>query len=394
LQKCRKCINGSGKHNNWSLSDSDGNNLLDPGNTPHDNAQFLVFLVAVIRAVNRYAEILRVAVCGAGNDHRLGANEAPPAIMSICLGSQLTDIINQIEKGKPKSSKKNGILKVGVSTLPELPKDATDRNRTSPFAFTGNKFEFRAVGSSQTVASANIAINTIIAESLDYFATELEKAAKTPETFLEKVQQLLQTELKANNRIIYNGDNYTEDWEIEAKKRGLPNLASTVDALPAFLKKPSKDLFTKYGIFSKKEINARCRILQEIYNKTIRIEAETSAHLAQNLILPASIQYQKELAESIQATRTVIPNAKQTGHTALLSRISELNSDLTVAIDKLEEETKKCDLAADAFAEGKLWKTRIIPAQEHVRSCVDQLEEIVDDRLWPLPKYREMLFLY
>src|SRR6266446_2298688 len=248
-------INGSGKHNNWSMSTDSGENLLNPGDTPHDNAQFLVFCVAVIRAVARYPELLRVAVCGAHNDHRLGANEAPPAIISIFLGEQLQDVMDQLEKGKPTSTKQGGFMEIGVSVLPKLPRDAGDRNRTSPFAFTGNKFEFRAVGGSQSVAGPNTVLNTIVAESLDFIATQLEKAVKVQGKDLNKaVQELLPGIIKESKKVIFNGDNYIDEWHQEAEKRGLPNLRNTVDALPVVIRKDTIDLFTKYRVYSEREL--------------------------------------------------------------------------------------------------------------------------------------------
>lgn len=387
-------INGSGKHNNWSMSDSDGNNLLDPGSTPHQNAQFLVFLVAVIRAVNKYAGILRLAVSGAGNDHRLGANEAPPAIMSIFLGEQLTDIMEQIEKGCASSSKQGGKLCVGVTTLPDLPKDSTDRNRTSPFAFTGNKFEFRAVGSSQTVASANIAINTIVAESLDYVATALEKENKDSAKFVEGVQDFLQKEIKENKRILFNGDNYTEEWKKEAKRRGLPNLASTIEALPVYTSKECLQLFKKYEVLSEKESEARYEIMLENYCKTVQIEAEICEEMARNQIFPACVEFQKDLAGSITASQKAVARLDMKTQKAALAEISILISQFGAAVDKLAREGDSASASDNHMTEAKALHDRVLPAMKEVRRLADLLEEKVDDRLWPLPKYREMLFMY
>src|SRR3954453_14669693 len=297
-------INGSGKHNNWSMSTDEGENLLNPGDTPHDNAQFLVFCTAVIRAVAKYPELLRVSVASAANDHRLGANEAPPGIISIFLGAQLQDIINQLEQGPPKSTKSGGFMDIGVSVLPKLPRDAGDRNRTSPFAFTGNKFEFRAVGGSQSVSGPNTVLNTIVAESLDFIATHLEKAVKVQGKDLNKAaQELLPGIIKESKKVIFNGDNYTEEWHQEAEKRGLPNLRNTVDALPVILRKDTVELFGKYKVYSERELNSRYNILCENYVKNVSVEARLTALMAKTMILPAALKYQTEVATAANATK-------------------------------------------------------------------------------------------
>src|SRR5207253_850732 len=265
-------INGSGKHNNWSMSTDTGENLLNPGDNPHDNAQFLVFCCAVIRAVDKYADLLRLSVASAANDHRLGANEAPPGIISIFLGDQLNDIIDQIEKGGAKTSKQGGLFEIGVSVLPKLPREAGDRNRTSPFAFTGNKFEFRAVGSSQNIAGPNTVLNTIVAESLDYMATQLENATKAGKNLNQAIQDLIPGIIKENKKVLFGGDNYTEEWHREAEKRGLPNHKSTTDVLPVVIRKDSIDLFSKYKVYTEKELHSRYNILAENYVKTVTIE--------------------------------------------------------------------------------------------------------------------------
>src|SRR3954463_13962837 len=296
-------INGSGKHNNWSMSTDTGENLLNPGDNPHDNAQFLVFTTAVIRAVAKYSEILRLSIASAHNDHRLGANEAPPAIISIFLGEQLNDVFEQIEKGGPKSSKQGGTFVTGVSVLPPLPKEAGDRNRTSPFAFTGNKFEFRAVGSSANIAGPNTVLNTIVAESLDFIATQLEGATKGGKDLNKAIQDLLPGVLKEHKKVVFNGDNYTDEWQQEAQKRGLPNLKNTVDVLPVVTRKDTIDLFSKYKVYSEKELQSRFNILAEAYAKTLNIEANTATVIAKTMILPASLKYQKEVGESIAAAK-------------------------------------------------------------------------------------------
>src|SRR5438132_2268369 len=270
-------INGSGKHNNWSMSTDDGENLLNPGDTPHDNAQFLVFCTAVIRAVAKCPELLRVSVASAANDHRLGANEAPPAIISIFLGDQLQDVIDQLEQGEAKRTKQGGFMEIGVSVLPKLPRDAGDRNRTSPFAFTGNKFEFRAVGASQSIAGPNTILNAIVAESLDHIATNLEKAVSSGQDLNKAIQALLPGILKESKKVIFNGDNYSEDWHKEAERRGLPNLRNTVDCLPVILRKDSVELLTKYRVYSERELQSRFTIFAENYVKTVNIEGQLTA---------------------------------------------------------------------------------------------------------------------
>src|SRR5438874_2128902 len=289
-------INGSGKHNNWSMSTDTGENLLNPGDTPHDNAQFLVFCVGVIRAVAKYPELLRVTVASAANDHRLGANEAPPAIISVFLGEQLQDIIDQLEKGGAKSSKQGGYMEIGVSVLPKLPRHAGDRNRTSPFAFTGNKFEFRAVGGSQSIAGPNTVLNTIVAESLDVIATALEKEVKAGRDLNKAIQDLLPGIIKESKKVLFHGDNYTPEWHAEAERRGLPNLRTTVDALPIILRKDSVDLFTKYRVYSERELQSRYNILCESYVKTVNVEARLTSLMAKTMILPGAMRYQADVA--------------------------------------------------------------------------------------------------
>src|SRR5438270_908847 len=305
-------INGSGKHNNWSMSTDQGENLLNPGDTPHDNAQFLVYCCAVIRAVAKYPELLRVSVCGANNDHRLGANEAPPAIISVFLGDQLQDVIDQLEKGAAKSTRQGGFMEIGVSVLPKLPRDAGDRNRTSPFAFTGNKFEFRAVGGSQSVSGPNTVLNTIVAESLDFVASNLEKAVKGGTDLNKAIQDLLPGILKESKKVLFNGDNYTEEWHKEAERRGLPNLRNTVEVLPVIIRRDSIDLFTKYKVYSERELHSRYAILSENYVKTVNIEGQLTAMMAKTMILPAALRYQAEVAAAVNGTKTAgVDNSAQ-----------------------------------------------------------------------------------
>ncbi|MCX5662635.1 MAG: glutamine synthetase III [Planctomycetota bacterium] len=382
-------INGSGKHLNWSLGGDKVGNLLEPGDNPHDNAQFLVFTAAVIRAVHKYSGLLRVAIASAGNDHRLGANEAPPAILSIFLGDLLTDLFSQLEKGKLKGSKKKGTLTVGVDTLPPLPKDAGDRNRTSPFAFTGNKFEFRAVSSNQSIAGPLVVLNTIVAESLDYVATELEKATKgDPKKLNDAVQDLLQSIAKEHKAIIFNGNGYSEEWHKEAAKRGLPNYKNTVEALPHLLDKENVELLAKYGVLTERETHSRYEIYTERYCKEVNTESLLALNIAKTFILPAAYRYQGELASTAAAIKAAGVAADVSSLKAMVTLVGELESkivDLEHAIGHK---------ASGAIIEhAKHFRDSVIPAMLAVRVVADQLEAIIPDDLWPLPTYREMLFI-
>jgi glutamine synthetase len=383
-------INGSGKHNNWSMSTDTGENLLNPGDTPHDNAQFLVFCAAVLRAVAKYPELLRVSVCGAANDHRLGANEAPPAIISVFLGEQLLDVVNQLEKGPATSTKQGGFMEIGVSVLPRLPRDAGDRNRTSPFAFTGNKFEFRAVGSSQSVAGPNTVLNTIVAESLDFIANNLEKATQAGKELNKAVQELLPGIIRESKKVLFQGDNYSADWHTEAERRGLPNLRNTVDCLPVILRKDSVDLFSKYRVYSERELQSRLTILAEAYIKTVNVEGRLTAMMARTQILPASLRYQAEVAAAVNATKgSGVDNTAQV----------DLLRNLTATISEFQKATATLDHALTHHAEGdvlshaKNSRDSVLPAMAAVRTLGDKLETLVADDLWPLPTYREMLFI-
>lgn len=382
-------INGSGKHLNWSLGTASAN-LLEPGTNPHDNMQFLVFCTAVIRAVHKYSELLRVAIAHAGNDHRLGANEAPPAIISIFLGDMLTDIFEQIEKGGAKKSKAGGTMEIGVDVLPPLPKDSGDRNRTSPFAFTGNKFEFRAVGSSQSISGPLVILNTIIAESIDYIATELEKATKGDEKKLAgAVQKLLQQLVKEHKAIIFNGDGYSEAWHKEAAKRGLPNHRNTVDALAAVTgNKEYAALFEKYDVLSKRELAARNEIYTERYCKDVNTEALLCHDMAKSQILPAAYRYQGELA----STAASLAALGRKTDTSSLDKVSALVTELEEGIAGLEHAlAHKSD--GSVLDHAKHYRDEVIPAMLAIRKVADQLEGIIADDLWPLPTYQEMLFI-
>jgi glutamine synthetase len=383
-------INGSGKHNNWSMSTDTGENLLNPGDTPHDNAQFLVFCVAVIRAVAKYPELLRVAVSGAANDHRLGANEAPPAIISIFLGDQLQDVIDQLEKGAAKSSKQGGFMEIGVSVLPKLPREAGDRNRTSPFAFTGNKFEFRAVGGSQSVAGPNTVLNTIVSESLDFMATNLEKAVASGKDLNKAIQDLLPGVIKESKKVLFGGDNYTAEWHQEAEKRGLPNLRNTVDALPVIVRKDSIELFGKYRVYSERELHSRQAILAEHYVKTINVEARLTSFMGKTMIVPAALRYQGEVATAANAAKTAgVDNSAQLD---LLRSLTATLTEFQKAVGTLEHALDH-HASGDLLAHAKHSRDSVLPAMAAVRSLGDKLETIVADDLWPLPTYREMLFI-
>ncbi len=382
-------INGSGKHNNWSMATDEGENLLEPGKTPHANAQFLAFLVATISAVDKYAELLRIGISGPGNDHRLGANEAPPAIMSVFLGEQLQDIVDQLEKGGASGSKSGGTMELGVSVLPPLPKDATDRNRTSPFAFTGNKFEFRAVGSTAPIYWPNTILNTIVAESIDRIATELEKGGDLNKT----LAAVLQKEIKEHKRVLFNGNGYSKEWHEEAQKRGLPNLKTTVDSLKAMPKKEYKALFEKYKVLTEREYDSREEIMWERYVKILNIEANATVDIARNQILPAVLAYQAKLAHTITSTAAVV-KVSQKGQTALLENVAKGGNDLFESIEILDGLIDKANEGSSLHQVAASFKDSVVPAMNKVREVADWLETMVDDELWPLPKYREMLFQY
>lgn len=382
-------VNGSGKHNNWSLCTDDGQNLLDPGTTPHENAQFLTFLLAVIKAVNEYAEIVRASAANPGNDHRLGANEAPPAIISIFLGDQLVDIIHQIEKGELTNSKQGGTLKIGVNTLPFLPKDNTDRNRTSPFAFTGNKFEFRMVPSSASIAGPNFVLNTITAQALMEIADALEGA----DDFNAKLQEIFQQILKEHGRVIYNGNNYSEEWIAEAEKRGLPNIRSTVEAMPHLISEKVIRLFEIHGVLSRTESESRYEIHLEAYIKTLNIEAMTALHMARRQIVPAVVKYVTRLAESINAIKTTGVSADTGAQEELLIKISALLASFQQKINQLHaENTQAAAMHDDTYNQALFYQNRVFEAMHVLRSDADELESLVGEDYWPVPTYADMLF--
>jgi glutamine synthetase len=381
-------VNGSGKHLNFSFGNSTQGNFLDPGDTPHENAQFLVFCTAVIRAVNKYAGVLRAYIASASNDHRLGANEAPPAIISIFLGEQLADVFDQIKAGGAKSSKSKTTLEIGVDTLPKLPKDAGDRNRTSPFAFCGNRFEFRAVGSGQAIAAPLMALVTAVAESLDFIATKLESAIGSGKTLNAAIQGLLPEIVKENDRVLFNGNGYSAEWHAEAEKRGLPNLKTSVDALPVLQQPEVVALFDKYNVLSPRELTSRYEISLEQYVKHVVVEQKLVTKIGKTVILPAALKYQKELALNV----TAVKSAGGTPSTKTFETVSGLIGDLEKALASL-------DSAAGHHADGgvlgeaKALKDKVLPAMLSVRAAADSLEGIVADELWPLPTYQEMLFI-
>lgn len=381
-------VNGSGKHVNFSLGNSELGSLLVPGDTPHDNAQFLVFCAAVIRAVHKYGGLLRVSVASASNDHRLGANEAPPAIISIFLGDQLADVFDQIAKGGATRSKEKGTLTIGVDTLPNLTKDPGDRNRTSPFAFTGNRFEFRAPGSNQTVAGPMVMLNTIMAEALDHCATSLETAVAAGTDFNEAVQTLLAEIVADHGAVIFNGNGYSDEWPIEAEQRGLKNLRTTVDALPELITPEAIELFATYGVFSEHEAHSRFEIGAEQYVLAVAVEANLTLEIGTTTILPAATRYQTELAQNVVALRAAGVDADASGLETIGTHIASLRAglaDLTAAIAH--------EHPSDLLEAATFMRDSVIPAMTSVRAAADTLETLVADDLWPLPTYQEMLYI-
>ncbi|HML62406.1 MAG TPA: glutamine synthetase III [Solidesulfovibrio sp.] len=381
-------INGSGKHLNYSIGNAELGSLYDPGDTPHENAQFLVFCAAAIRAVHKFGSLLRATVATPSNDHRLGANEAPPAIMSVYLGEQLTDVFEQIKKGKVEGSKQKGVMSVGVDTLPPLPMDPGDRNRTSPFAFTGNRFEFRAVGSCQSIAGSQVALNTMMSESLDYIATKLEAAtAGDPAKLNAAVQAVIQEIIKEHDAVVFNGDGYSEEWHVEAEKRGLPNLKTTPDALPVLTSPEVVKLFTTYGVFSEAELASRKEIYLEQYVKTIQTEAALVVRMAKTIIFPAAMRYQGELAATCANLKAIGHDFKMTTLECVTAKLRDLQAKVA-EFEKLLEHS-----AADTLAEAKFMCCTVLPAMLEIRAVADALEAVVADDLWPLPSYQEMLFI-
>ena len=378
-------INGSGKHNNWSISTNTGVNLLEPGKTPAENAQFLLFLTAVIKAVNDYQDILRASVASAGNDHRLGANEAPPAIISIFLGDELTAVLDSIVNGV-KYEGKRVEMEIGVDVLPHFPKDTTDRNRTSPFAFTGNKFEFRMPGSKLSVAGPNTVLNTIVAKVLDDFADELEKA----DNFQDALDDLIKRTIKENQNIIFNGNGYSEEWPAEAEKRGLLNLKSTPEAIPAFVAPKNVELFSKYGVYTEAELQSRVEILLEEYGKTINIEALTMVDMAKKQILPAAASYVKDLAKTAELAKNC--DADSTFETETVKEVSALSTQMYKALNVLEEDIQKAHQIEDVQEQANFYHDTVFADMGALRVPADKIETIVGKEYWPYPTYSDMLF--
>lgn len=382
-------VNGSGKHLNWSFGSPKVGNLLNPGATPHENMQFLVFCAAIIRAVSLHGSMLRASVAHASNDHRLGANEAPPAIISIFLGEVLADVFEQIAKGGAKSSKQMGVLNVGVDVLPPLPKDATDRNRTSPFAFTGNRFEFRACGSSQSLSGPLVILNTIVAESIDEVTNLLEKELSGKKvTLAEAVQKVLQKIIREHKNIIFNGDNYSDKWKQEAARRGLPNLKSTVEAIESMESKEAYALFAKYGVLSHRELESRNEIYLERYVKDVMIESRLTLNMARTQVFPAAVRYQEILASAAAAVKAL----KKPVCTSTLETLTALVGSLHAALVRLEA-VNNAPLKGSVLDQAKHVRDVVIPVMNAVRREVDTLEGIVADDLWPFPTYQEMLFI-
>ncbi|WP_426759732.1 glutamine synthetase III [Mediterraneibacter faecis] len=380
-------VNGSGKHNNWSITTDDGINLLEPGKTPHENTQFLLVLACIMKAVNVHADLLRESAADPGNDHRLGANEAPPAIISIFLGEQLEDVVEQlISTGEATHSLKGGKLETGVSTLPDLFKDATDRNRTSPFAFTGNKFEFRMVGSRDSIANPNIVLNTIVAEAFADACDILEKA----DDFDLAVHDLIKEYLTENQRIIFNGNGYSDEWVAEAERRGLPNIKSMVEAIPAITTDKAVELFERFSVFTKAELESRAEIQYEAYAKAINIEARTMIDMASKQFLPAFIKYTKTLADTVNAVKAA--GVDTSVQTETLKEVSALMAETKAALDNLVKTTADAAAKEEGEVQATYYHTEVVPAMDALRAPVDKLEMIVDKEAWPMPSYGDLIF--
>lgn len=383
-------INGSGKHNNWSMITNTGANLLEPGKTPAENTQFLLFLAAVIQAVDDYADLMRLSVATAGNDHRLGANEAPPAIVSIFLGDQLTQILDSIENDTYFNTQRDVQMETGATVLPHFIKDTTDRNRTSPFAFTGNKFEFRMLGSSLSVAGPNIILNTAVAEVLSQFNKELSSAA--PEEMESAIHNLLKTTIKNHKRIIFNGNGYTDEWVEEAKRRGLDNLASTPEALPRFVSDKSIDLFTKHHIFTTEELHSRYEIMMENYEKTIHIEAKTMEEMVQKDFLPALLSYLEKVSSAALSKKAFLPQLSVSCEEKLVTKLSDSYAAITGGLEKLTADTQTAEALTDVLEASLYYRRTILKDMEELRSSVDAAERLIPDNYLPYPTYDKLLF--
>ena len=380
-------VNGSGKHNNWSITTDDGINLLDPGKTPHENIQFLLVLTCILKAVDKHADLLRESAADPGNDHRLGANEAPPAIISVFLGEQLEDVLEQlISTGMATHSLKGGVLETGVKTLPSLAKDATDRNRTSPFAFTGNKFEFRMVGSRDSIAGPNIVLNTIVAEAFADACDILEKA----DDFDMAVHDLIKKQATDHQRVVFNGNGYSDEWVAEAERRGLPNIKSMVEAIPALVSEKAIEVFGRFGVFTKAELESRVEIKYENYAKAINIEAKTMIDVAGKQIIPAVISYTKKLADTVNSVTAA--GARATVQAELLCEVSTLLEETKAALGKLVQLDAEAAQKEEGAAQAAFFHEVIMPAMTELRTPVDKLEMLVDKEVWPMPSYGDLLF--
>ena len=380
-------VNGSGKHNNWSLITDDGINMLEPGKTPHENIQFLLVLTCVLKAVNRHAELLRESAADPGNDHRLGANEAPPAIISVFLGEQLEDVIDQlVSTGEATHSLKGGKLETSVRTLPDLMKDATDRNRTSPFAFTGNKFEFRMVGSRDSIASANIVLNTIVAEAFSEACDVMEQA----DDVQKAIHDLIKEYAIENQKIIFNGDGYSQAWVEEAQRRGLPNIKSMVESIPALVSDKSVELFEKFGVFTRTELESRAEIRYENYSKALNIEARTMIDMGRKQFIPAIIKYTKTLADTVNSVKAAGVDASV--QLATLDEITVLLKEASRAQAQLEKVTETASSMDDGPDKAAYYYETVCPAMEDLRAPIDKLEMIVDKEAWPMPSYGDLIF--
>ena len=380
-------VNGSGKHNNWSITTDDGINLLDPGKTPHENIQFLLVLTCILKAVDKHADLLRESAADPGNDHRLGANEAPPAIISVFLGEQLEDVLEQlISTGMATHSLKGGVLETGVKTLPSLAKDATDRNRTSPFAFTGNKFEFRMVGSRDSIAGPNIVLNTIVAEAFADACDILEKA----DDFDMAVHDLIKKQATDHQRVVFNGNGYSDEWVAEAERRGLPNIKSMVEAIPALVSEKAIEVFGRFGVFTKAELESRVEIKYENYAKAINIEAKTMIDVAGKQIIPAVISYTKKLADTVNSVTAA--GARATVQAELLCEVSTLLEETKAPLGKLVQLDAEAAQKEEGAAQAAFFHEVIMPAMTELRTPVDKLEMLVDKEVWPMPSYGDLLF--
>ncbi len=379
-------VNGSGKHNNWALSTDTGTNLLEPGDTPHENAQFILFLAAVIKAVDDYQDLLRVSVANAGNDHRLGANEAPPAIVSMFLGDELTDILNSLESEQEYKGTKRLNMELGASVLPHFPKDTTDRNRTSPFAFTGNKFEFRMLGSTFSISGPNIILNTIVAEILSQFADELEKE----ENFNASLTKLVRNTIKNHKRIIFNGNNYSDEWVQEAKQRGLLNLKTTKDALPKFIDSKNIELFKKHSVFTEGEVHARYEILSESYQKTIHIEALTLVEIVSKHVFGYSLNFQNELSDIAYKKKAIEQNIEF--EQSLIKKVSDLTKNICSMLEELKASLVETKSLTDTYELASFYRESVFAKMTEIRLMVDELETLVPKKYWEMPTYSEILY--